>query len=252
VSIFFRPSPPMSSLEARLKAQTGGKAPEGVKELDLDGCNNPDLALLAPYAKLAVLSLNNCALASLDALPDLPELQLLNLCDNRLTGGLDRLGQMTGLRALALANNRLKDLDALAPLKALKELDELELFANPLTEAATYRSDVFGLFPGLKMLDGKDKDGNEVDDDEEDEEDEEDDDEEDESGEENLPPAKRRKSAVNGTAAGHSDDFPGTAGLLGDGGEDADEPPDAPNYDPAADAEASDDDDGDEDAGEDN
>ncbi|XP_066590363.1 uncharacterized protein [Prorops nasuta] len=56
------------------------------------------------------------------------------------------------------------DLDTLQPLKEFKNLKNLDLFNNEVTNMDNYRDKVFSLIPSLKYLDGFDIDDHEVDD----------------------------------------------------------------------------------------
>jgi hypothetical protein len=49
----------------------------------------------------------------------------------------------------------------LESLNKLENLIQLDLSDCPIAQADGYRSKMFGLFPGLKILDNKDLDGNE-------------------------------------------------------------------------------------------
>merc|ERR1739847_182516 len=77
-----------------------------------------------------------------------------------------------------LSNNKLKDLEAIEPLKSFEALTHLDLFNNDICNIEDYRTKVFKLLPSLKFLDDAD-----ADDGDEGEEDEEDSDEEDSDGE---------------------------------------------------------------------
>lgn len=79
------------------------------------------------------------------------------------------------------------------PLKELKHLERLDLEDTPLSELEDYREKVFTILPQLNIVDGYDKEGNEldyttdedeegeIDDSEENEDEEEDDEDEDDS-----------------------------------------------------------------------
>ena len=79
------------------------------------------------------------------------------------------------------------------PLKELKHLERLDLEDTPLSELEDYREKVFLILPQLNIVDGYDKEGNEldyttdedeegeIDDSEENEDEEEDDEDEDDS-----------------------------------------------------------------------
>jgi hypothetical protein len=113
---------------------------------------------------LRTLSMCNCGLQSLEGLPCLPSLQRLRLADNKLTGDLLKLSlaKLQQLEYLDLSNNRIADTKALAPLKSLSKLTYLDVDACELAKETDYRSTIFALLPQVKVIDGQDQDGTEV------------------------------------------------------------------------------------------
>ena len=88
----------MDAQEA-IEVQAAGGPPSAVTELFLAGCTLPELTglgtlrpQLVPFLNLRSLSLNGCKLGSLESFPALPNLRLLELADNELTGELTRCG----------------------------------------------------------------------------------------------------------------------------------------------------------------
>ena len=75
------------NLSAELARQTGGKAPEEVKELTLDGIKPMTLSELSKYPNLTTLSLNGTGLTTLEGFPTLIHLKNLDLADNALADG---------------------------------------------------------------------------------------------------------------------------------------------------------------------
>ena len=71
--------------------------------------------------------------------------------------------------------------------KGLKELSNLDLRENPITEQDDYKKSVFDMFPQLEVLDGLDKEDNEVLSEE---------DEEDEYGDEENPSSPKKDAKV--------------------------------------------------------
>lgn len=183
------------------------KATSAPKTLALDGIVKsstgrlPSAALLERVAaSLEELSVAGARLSSLEGLPRLPALRRLSLPDNRLSGAaaLAAVAEACGatLRHLDLGNNRIADVQELAPLAGVG-VESLDLYQCPVTKVKGYREKVFALIPSLKHLDGADAEGNErleTDDDEDDEED----DEEGEEGEEG--------EGVEGEEEGEEDD----------------------------------------------
>lgn len=72
----------------------------------------------------------------------------------RISGGLNFLTTSPKLTHLNLSGNKIKDLDALQPLKEFKNLKSLDLFNNEATSIDNYREKIFSLIPSLKCLDG--------------------------------------------------------------------------------------------------
>lgn len=75
------------------------------------------------------------------------------MSDNNLKG--DQLSKIAAafpnIRALAFGGNSIKTIAELRPLESLKNLSQLDLFNNPVSSLAEYRSQVFALLPSLKV-----------------------------------------------------------------------------------------------------
>jgi len=147
-----------------------GREPEDITELNLDNCRATNIEGLSErFTGLQALSLINVGLTSLKGLPSLPALKRLELSDNRITNGLELLStNCPSLEHLNLSNNKIKEVDALAPLAELKSLKTLDLFSCDLTQADDYREKVFKTIPSLKYLDGFDVNDDEAESDGED------------------------------------------------------------------------------------
>merc|ERR1711976_343990 len=85
----------------------------------------------------------------------------LELSDNRISNGLQTLQDCPLLSHLNLSNNKIKDLDAIEPLKSFEKLTHLDLFNNEICNIDEYRTKVFKLLPNLKFLDDADADDEE-------------------------------------------------------------------------------------------
>jgi Leucine-rich repeat (LRR) protein len=154
-------------MEDIIKSQTKDQDPSEVYELILDKYRGTSISesnsiLLSKFCNLESLSLNLCGLKSLENFPVLPSLMKLELSDNKLKSNLAILGTLSSLTQLSLAGNQISDFKELAPLSTLENLITLDLFGNPLTEAENYKARVFEMFSSLKVLDGCDKNGDEV------------------------------------------------------------------------------------------
>lgn len=66
------------------------------------------------------------------------------------------------LQVLKLASNKIATFDDVSSLATLKCLRNLDLENNPITKLAGYKDHMFKLIPTLELLDGYDKEGEEV------------------------------------------------------------------------------------------
>jgi hypothetical protein len=179
-------------MEQAILDACGGTPLEEVESLTLDSkCKSASVVGLEKCVKLEELSANNCGITSLEGFPSLPILTKLELSDNRISGGLAALKNLPSLVELSVAGNAIGSVDELLALKDAP-LVVLDLVGCPCSDdSQEYRDKVFGMFPSLQALDGKDKDGEELelgsddddDDDEEDFDEEESDDEDDDEDE---------------------------------------------------------------------
>ncbi|XP_076246466.1 acidic leucine-rich nuclear phosphoprotein 32 mapmodulin [Calliopsis andreniformis] len=152
-------------MEKRIELEKRGRSPGEIKELVLDNCRSTHIVgLTDEFVTLESLSLINVGLTSLKGFPKLSSLKKLELSDNRISGGLNLLQSSPKLTHLNLSGNKIKDLDTLQPLKEFKNLKNLDLFNNEVTNVDNYREKVFSLIPSLRYLDGYDIDDCEVDD----------------------------------------------------------------------------------------
>ncbi|XP_076297226.1 acidic leucine-rich nuclear phosphoprotein 32 mapmodulin [Lasioglossum baleicum] len=152
-------------MEKRIELEKRGRTPGEIKELVLDNCRSTNIVgLTDEFAALESLSLINVGLTSLKGFPKLSSLRKLELSDNRISGGLNLLQSSPKLTHLNLSGNKIKDLDTLQPLKEFKNLKNLDLFNNEVTNLDNYREKVFSLNPSLRYLDGFDIHDREADD----------------------------------------------------------------------------------------
>eukprot|EP00243_Klebsormidium_subtile_P012666 TRINITY_DN7849_c0_g2_i1.p1 TRINITY_DN7849_c0_g2~~TRINITY_DN7849_c0_g2_i1.p1 ORF type:complete len:247 (+),score=75.05 TRINITY_DN7849_c0_g2_i1:103-843(+) len=186
------------------RAAAGGRRPEETQVLNLDSrLKTNTLGPLADYSNLQDLSVCSVGLSSLEGFPALPKLRLLTLSDNRIAGGLEHLAHLSALIVLDLSNNRLADIEDLAPLKRLWKLQTVDFYQCPVTQQPRYRERVFKMLDGVKYLDGADQEGNDKPESDEEEEEEEGEDEyEDEESDGGL----EEGLAVNVEVAGDGED----------------------------------------------
>ena len=131
------------------------------------------------FVNLNKLCMNNVGIRSLDGLPALPSLTVLELSDNRISSGLEKLTVLKKLRKLNLSGNKIKELEGLRPLVSLrrgvsglfliwyqqrflivqsqlKNLKVLDLYNCEVTKLDNYREKVFDMIPSLQYLDNLD------------------------------------------------------------------------------------------------
>ncbi|KAH7700668.1 leucine Rich Repeat family protein [Aphelenchoides avenae] len=147
-----------TTMEERLKLELHDRKPAEVEDLILDNCKGATISGLSEeFTNLQTLSLINIGLTSLDGLPKLPALRTIDLSDNKITGGLEKLIESCPrLYHLNLCANKIKDVDTLVPLKKLSELNAIDLFDCDVTKVENYREKVFEALPQIKYLDGFD------------------------------------------------------------------------------------------------
>uniref|UniRef100_A0A023F8Z9 Acidic leucine-rich nuclear phosphoprotein 32 family member A n=3 Tax=Triatominae TaxID=70999 RepID=A0A023F8Z9_TRIIF len=152
-------------MEKRIELEKRGRKPDQIYELNLDNCRSTTIeGLTDDFTNLKSLSLINVGLTSLKGFPKLPNLQKLELSDNRISNGLNLLHTSPKLTNLNLSGNKIKDLETLEPLKEFEHLKSLDLFNNEVTVIDNYREKLFKLLPSLKYLDGFDVKEQEADD----------------------------------------------------------------------------------------
>lgn len=121
-----------------------------------------DKKFMENFTKVQKLSIISCKLKSLENFPELPALERIELSDNKISGTLEVLAQYPELKVIKLAGNKIKSLEDITCLKNVTKLENLDLAENPLCKQKDYSEKVWELLPGLKVLDGVDRDGEEV------------------------------------------------------------------------------------------
>lgn len=152
-----------NTMEYRINLEKLNKRNDQVTELILDNCRASQISgLTDEFVNLETLSLINVGLVTLKGFPKLPKLKKLELSDNRITCGLSLLHGSPKLQHLNLSGNRIKDFEALEPLKEFHDLVNLDLYNCEVTKCDDYRQKVFNLLPNLHSLDGYDRNEREV------------------------------------------------------------------------------------------
>uniref|UniRef100_A0A8C4NMI9 Acidic leucine-rich nuclear phosphoprotein 32 family member n=1 Tax=Eptatretus burgeri TaxID=7764 RepID=A0A8C4NMI9_EPTBU len=149
-------------VKKRIALELQSKKPAELSELVLDNCRAGEdgrlEGLTEELSGLRSLSLINMGLRTLEHLPRLPSLELLDLSDNRISNGLEFLAERTPkLTHLSLGGNRVKELCVLEVLKNLLQLQRLELMGCEVANLAGIRESVFEILPHLVYLDGADR-----------------------------------------------------------------------------------------------
>jgi len=105
--------------------------------------SNHDKAYMEKFCNLEIFIFNETGLRSAKNLPNLPKLMRIELCYNKIDGGLESFSQYPLLRILKLRYNSIKDFNTILPLQKCRQLHHLELFMNPISEIKGYRRQVF-------------------------------------------------------------------------------------------------------------
>ncbi|KAI6207594.1 Acidic leucine-rich nuclear phosphoprotein 32 family member A [Aphelenchoides besseyi] len=135
-------------MKAYIDGELKARKPEEITELLLDNCKSPNIVGFEghKFDRLNHISFIGCDLESLDGLPVLSEVRVLDLSENKLKD-VSKLS-----------------VDQLKPLGKLENLQALDVFDCPVTEKEDYREKVFQAIPTLKFLDGFDVNNEEADD----------------------------------------------------------------------------------------
>jgi len=123
------------------------------------------------FLHLNHLSFIGCELESLEGLPVLPKLRILDLSENKLTNVDLLVEKIPNIYHLNLCGNSFETVDQLKSLGKLENLQALDVFDCPFTEKEGYREELFGTIKSLKFLDGFDINNEEADMEDEDGED---------------------------------------------------------------------------------
>jgi len=153
-------------MDKRINLELRGRQPATLKELDLSGCKTLGEieGLTEEFVSLEMLDISNSNITTLKNFPKLPNLRKLDLSGNRLSKGLENLKECTNLKHLNISRNRIKEIEALEPLKSLEHLTHLEIEASNCSDSIFSvegcRMKVFGMIPSLQFFDSEDIDGN--------------------------------------------------------------------------------------------
>ncbi|VWU51399.1 conserved protein, unknown function [Hepatocystis sp. ex Piliocolobus tephrosceles] len=143
---------------------------ENLTELILDGkkfstIKTEDNELLKNFKNIERLCLNQTGIQSLENLPTIETLTVLELTDNHLST-VDILKYIVehypNISTLEIGGNHFKNIKDFEELKNLKKLNRLGVQFNPFAEDANYRKELFEFLPNVKIIDCYNKEGVEV------------------------------------------------------------------------------------------
>lgn len=147
-------------------SEVGCESIEKLSEVILDGhyiSDLGDLSFLTKCTELGYLSLNKCDIKSIPKFPAGLSIERLELCDNKLTGGLEALSALTHLEELHLGGNQFATLESLKPLSTLTNLRILDVTDCPVEKDSNLHAEVYKMIPSLEAFNGKDDAGESVD-----------------------------------------------------------------------------------------
>ena len=157
-------------------------------DMPINTISDDDKTFLEGFLECQFLSLNSTNLKNIANLPKMPKLERLELCDNGIETGLDVIAtQYPNLKVLKVSGNKINSMDELKHLASCEHLESLDIVNNPVfKDEETSKDAVRKVLPKLEVLNGFNREGNEVLSDEDDE----DEYEEDEEGEDEASDAQ--------------------------------------------------------------
>ena len=161
------------SFENFLQEELGKHDCKAIEELILDElfvAENGTLTkehktTLEKYVNLQSLSCSKIELKSLKNMPYLPNLIILELDNNELTGNdfNEIIDLYPNLCKLSIGNNKISTYDCLKPLVKMTKLEHINIKGNPLSKKRDYSRDkVFEILPSLIAVDNLNKEGEKV------------------------------------------------------------------------------------------
>ena len=151
-----------------IQNELGQHEPIDVHELILDNFltdvgtfSNEHKKTLELYSRVIHLSLNSIGLHSLKNFPALPELQILQIRENQITGSdfatLKNL--YPKLYKLKVGENPISSLKVLEGLKNMTSLTKVEVIGCPITNIENYREKLFNVLGNVDIIDNIDRNG---------------------------------------------------------------------------------------------
>ena len=162
----------MSEFREFLQELLGDHNPIEIEELVLDDIdhdwktfNLAQKTALEEYKNLIHLSLNNLNLNSLDNFPSIPNLIVLDLKGNNLTGNdLNVIPKLYPvLHKLKVSYNQISSIDVFKQLEN-SNIEKIEVHDNPFQiDKKNYRKEIFNIMPKVKIVDQMNEIGQEID-----------------------------------------------------------------------------------------
>jgi len=117
------------------------------------------------YNNLLHLSLNGLGIKSLKNFPSIPELRILEIRNNKLSGSdfKELLHLYPNLYKLKVGENPIKSLDVFKSFLGYGSLKKLELLETDVTKKETYRDELFKSLKNVQIIDRMTRDGDEID-----------------------------------------------------------------------------------------
>lgn len=115
---------------------------------------------LESFPSLQYLSINNCALESLDNFPKISSLIRLDLISNNLHKDFSPIKSSKYLQTLNLSGNKISEFEELDSLQSMTNLFQIDVIANPITQKPNYIQEIFNRLPAIKYVDSTDRNGN--------------------------------------------------------------------------------------------
>ena len=156
----------MNEFAMFLQENLGEHEPKEIEELilddlfkDCDELTEEHKEALEQYSNLIHLSINGLGLKTLKNFPCIPNLYILQVKNNKLTGeDFDEILKLyPGLYKLKVSNNLIKSIDVFAPLEKSK-IKKIEIEDNPVNLNDKYREELFNIMPNLISINRKKKD----------------------------------------------------------------------------------------------
>ena len=157
----------MNEFAMFLQENLGEHEPKEIEELilddlfkDCDELTEEHKVALEQYSNLIHLSINGLGLKTLKNFPCIPNLYILQVKNNKLSGeDFDEILKLyPGLYKLKVSNNLIKSINVFTPLEKSK-IKKIEIEDNPVNKNEKYREELFNIMPNLISINREKRDG---------------------------------------------------------------------------------------------